>query len=241
MTKLRWILGALGAAALAVPAAASAQDWDQEYESEPDVQIETDEGTEITVEGNGEADDFYAERERAREEASKPDRGVEVQAQGGIVGFPGELASQLSPGALYGVTVGIEPGIPVLELELGYMGAAYQTDERLTGAQENAIENGGQALLMASPKFGAWEPYVFGGYQLSRFNVYERDNSTGALEDDTINKAPVGAGLDIHLGDVLVGARGSYNFVFDDDAFTNLNDEDNVDQITGSLLVGGQV
>ena len=204
-----WILGALGAAAFALPSVASAQDYDY----------------------------------RASERDAGPDRGVQVQAQGGIVGFPGEAASQISPGALYGVVVGIEPPIPVLELELGYQGAAYQTDERLTGAQENAIENGGQAILKASPEFGAWEPYAFGGYQLSRFNVYERDNSTGALQDDTLSKVPVGAGLDVHLGDVLVGARGSYNFLFDNDAFTGVpndsGDRDS-DQITGSLLVGGQ-
>jgi len=209
MMTYRWILGALGAAALALPTVASAQDYDY----------------------------------RASEREEKPDRGVQVQAQGGIVGFPGEAASQISPGALYGVVIGIEPPIPVLELELGYQGAAYQTDERLTGAQENAIENGGQALLKASPEFGRWEPYAFGGYQLSRFNVYERDNSTGALQDDTISKLPVGAGLDVHLGDVLVGARGSYNFVFDNDAFTNIpndNSDRSSDQITGSLLVGGQ-
>ena len=217
MKTHRWILGALGAAALALPAAASAQDQETEVEYDYDY--------------------------RATERADERDRGVQVQAQGGIVGFPGEAASQLSPGALYGVVVGIEPGIPVLEIELGYQGAAYQTDERLTGAQENVIENGGQALLKASPKIGRWEPYAFGGYQLSRFNVYERDNSTGALQDDTISKLPVGAGLDVHLGDVLVGARGSYNFVFDNDAFTNIpndNSDRSSDQITGSLLVGGQ-
>lgn len=217
MKTHRWILGALGAAALALPAAASAQDQETEVEYDYDY--------------------------RATERADERDRGVQVQAQGGIVGFPGEAASQLSPGALYGVVVGIEPGIPVLEIELGYQGAAYQTDERLTGAQENVIENGGQALLKASPKIGRWEPYAFGGYQLSRFNVYERDNSTGAVQDDTLSKVPVGAGLDVHLGDVLVGARGSYNFIFDNDALTNVPTDAgdrSSDQITGSLLIGGQ-
>lgn len=217
MKTLRWILGALGAAALALPSVASAQDRDVDIDYDYDYQAST--------------------------RAKKPDRGVQVQAQGGVVGYPGEAASQLSPGALYGVVVGIEPPIPVIELELGYQGAAYQTDERLTGAQENVIENGGQALLKASPEFGAWEPYAFGGYQLSRFNVYERPNSTGAVQDDTLSKVPVGAGLDVHLGDVLVGARGSYNFVFNDDAFTNIptaNGDRDADQLTGSLLVGGQ-
>lgn len=218
MKKYRWILGALGAVALGLPGAAAAQ-----------------QDTEVDVE--------YDYDYRASERDSAPDRGVQVQAQGGIVGFPSEAASQISPGALYGVVVGIEPPIPVLEIELGYQGAAYQSDTNLTGAQENAIENGGQAILKASPEFGRWEPYAFGGYQLSRFNVYERDNSTGALQDDTWSKVPVGAGLDVHLGDVLIGARGSYNFVFDNDAFTNIpndNADRDSDQITGSLLIGGQ-
>jgi len=166
-----------------------------------------------------------------------------VEAQGGVLSYPGEAASQVTPGGMYGVVVGIEPPIPVFELELGYQGAAYQTDSRLAGAQENIVENGGQALLMASPEIGAIEPYAFGGYQLSRLNVYERPNASGAVTDDTLSKVPVGAGLDVHLGDVLVGARGTYNFVFSDQAFTNLPQNAgnrSADQLTGSLLVGGQ-
>ncbi len=273
MKTLHWILGALGAAALAVPAVASAGD---DYDTNPDadVSVEGDglsgdadiEGNgddawdgglsedEATIEGDGdvtvdsdevtiEGDGYEAARQRQQARERGPDKGLKVQAQGGVISHAGEAASQVTPGAAYGVVVGIEPPIPVFELELGYQGAAWQTDSRLTGAQENAVENGGQALLMASPEIGAFEPYVFGGYQLSRFNVFERDNSTGALQDDTISKAPVGAGLDVHLGDVLVGARGQYNFLFNNDAFNNLdvdNQDREADQVSGTLLIGGQ-
>ena len=295
MRTFHWILGALGAAALALPGAALADGgkgydkdkdadvtvegngdsatlegdggaaWeDEEFEAEGDgsatfeeERIEGDgdgvfleeeavegDGDRAQVEGEGtSAYDYQAAAARAERERRGPDKGVQVQAQGGIISFPGEAASQLSPGALYGVVVGIEPPIPVFELELGYQGGAYQSDERLTGAQENVIENGGQALLKASPEVGAFEPYVFGGYQISRFNVYERANSTGALQDDTLHKAPVGAGFDVHLGDVLLGARGSYNFIFGNDAFTNIptqSSDRDADQLTGSLLLGGQ-
>lgn len=297
MKTLHWILGALGAAALAFPAAASADDLANQPDndqygvesSDDQVQVEgngdsvtaDDDDDSLNVEGNGDNDgatiegngdndtwspdnrpmgddqariegqgdnypsDSYAEaRARQQERERKgPDKGLKVEAQGGVLSYPGEAASQVTPGAMYGVVVGIEPPIPVFELELGYQGAAYQTDQRLTGAQENAIENGGQAVLMASPEIGAFEPYVFGGYQISRLNVFERPNATGALQDDTLSKAPVGAGFDVHLGDVLVGARGTYSFVFNNDAFTNIdtsNSSREADQVSGSLLVGGQ-
>lgn len=212
MKLFGWIVGALGVAAVAMPVAASAQDYETEYE-----------GEQITYQAP---------------EKKKDDRGATVQAQGGVISFPGEAAADLSPGGAWGVLVGIQP-IPVVELELGYQGAAYQTDERLAGAQENVIENGGQALLKARPRIGMAAPYVFGGYQLSRFNVYERANSTGVIEDDTVSKIPVGVGFDVHVAEnVLAGVRGQYNFLIDEDVFTNFDGDRSADQLGAMLQLG---
>lgn len=230
MKNFGWIVGAVGIAAVALPTVASAQDYETQYGS--------DQGN-VTVESE---DTTVIQGERVETKHQERDRGVSVTANGGVISFPGEAAADLTPGGNYGVNVGIEP-LPVVELELGYVGAAYQTDGNLPGAQENVIENGGQAVLKASPKIGVVEPYAFGGYQLSWFNVYERPNSAGVVEDKTLSKLPVGAGLDFHIGDAVLGARGQYNFVFAaDQAFTNLNSDQarSADQLAGLLELGGQ-
>lgn len=236
MRKMGWMLGALGAAALVVPGVAAA------HEDRDQAERDRHEGDRYGGERDRDGDRFAGDRDGDgyRERRGGDDKGLKVQAQGGLLTYPGEAASQVTPGGLYGVLVGIEPPIPIFELELGYQGATYQTDGNLTGAQERIMENGGQALLVASPQFGAWEPYVFGGYQISRFDVREEENSTGVVSDATISKAPVGAGVDIHLGDFLIGARGTYNFVLDTDQFANIDDPRSADQVTASLLLGGQ-
>lgn len=218
MKIFRWIVGSLGVAALALPVAASAQDYETEYDTEY-------EGEQITY-------------ETQKKDAGT--RGPSVQAQGGVISYPGQAAADLSPGAAWGVLVGLKP-LPIVELELGYQGAAYQTDERLAGAQENVIENGGQAILKAAPRVGLAEPYVFGGYQLSRFNVYERTNSSGVVEDDTLSKIPVGVGFDLHVAEnVLVGARGQYNFLISQEAFTNFDGARSADQLGATLQLGAR-
>lgn len=212
MKLFRRIVGALGVAAVALPVAALAQDYETEYQ-----------GEQVTYETH----------------KKEKDTGARVQASGGVISYPGQAAADLSPGGAWGVLIGLKP-IPVVELELGYIGAAYQTDERLAGAQENVIENGGQALLKASPKVGPAEPYVFGGYQLSRFNVYERANAPGVVQDDTISKIPVGVGFDVHVArNVLVGARGQYNFLVGQEAFTNFDGARSADQLGATLQLGG--
>lgn len=212
MKLFRWIVGSLGVAALALPVVASAQDYETEYE-----------GEQITY--------------KTQEKKTKQ-REATVQAQGGVISYPGQAAADLSPGGAWGVLIGLKP-IPVVELELGYQGAAYQTDERLAGAQENVIENGGQAVLKAAPRIGITEPYVFGGYQLSRFNVYERANSPGVVQDDTLSKIPVGVGFDVHVAEnVLVGARGQYNFLISQEAFTNFDGARSADQLGATLQLG---
>lgn len=212
MKLFGWIVGAFGVAAMTLPVAASAQDYE----------TETERGEQISY----------------QPEKKVNDRGARVQASGGVISYPGEAAADLTPGGAWGVLVGIKP-IPVVELELGYQGAAYQTDERLIGAQENVMENGGQALLKASPLVGAIEPYVFGGYQLSWFNVYERANATGVVEDDTLSKIPVGLGFDVHVAEnVLLGARGQYNFLVSQEAFTNFDGARSADQLGATLQLG---
>lgn len=175
------------------------------------------------------------------------DRGVQVQASGGVLTFPGAVAQDVEPGGTYGVLFGIEP-VPVAELEVAYQGAAYRTSADVSPQQETVVENGGQALIKISPQYGAFEPYVFGGFGLTDLNVQEEVGGPEVIEDDILAKLPVGAGVDLHIpaGDyagteVLIGARGIYNFVFDNQAYSLGADNDRSnDQIGATLNIGAQ-
>lgn len=178
---------------------------------------------------------------------TKTDKGVQLQAGGGLLTFPGQVADDVEPGGAYGVLLGIEP-VPVAELELSYQGAAYRTSADVSPQQETVVENGGQALIKASPQVGIFEPYVFGGFGLTDLNVQEEVGGPGVIEDDILAKVPVGAGLDLHIPaggaagtEVLIGARGTYNFVFDNQAYTVAGDNDrSSDQVGVTLNLGAQ-
>jgi hypothetical protein len=170
------------------------------------------------------------------------DRGVEVQAVGGARGFVTNANDVLMPGPAYGVVVGIE-ALPVLGLELGYQGASYETDTELPGDQQRVNQNGGQALIKASPKFGAIEPYAFGGVDISQITATGGDDLF--VTDDTLVAIPVGLGIDFHVpvGDatnLLIGARGTYAFgTGNDAAFPTVNEVNN-DWLQVALQAGAQ-
>ncbi len=171
------------------------------------------------------------------------DRGLEFQVGGGVVSFPNDV--QVNNGGAYGALIGIEPWSG-LGLELGYQGAVYG-EEPLTRNVDvdvtqnvDAVENGGYAALKVSPFIaGFFEPYALGGVGVSHLNVTGAQ-AQGALQDDTFGKAPVGAGFDIHLGDFTIGARGTYNFIFNNqNAFQGDNPNDD-DQLIGQANIGAQ-
>jgi hypothetical protein len=163
--------------------------------------------------------------------------GVQVQANGGVLTFPGEAAGRFSPGGTYGASVDFRPLNPV-GLELGYQGASYGL-ERGSG---NVMENGGQALLKLGPHLGAVEPYALGGYNLTWVNPNNAADAAG-INSDTIQKVPVGAGVDFDIpvgsNPLVLGARGTYNFVFSNQAFSTTSSSGD-DQIGGQVVLGGE-
>ncbi|MGI5860564.1 MAG: hypothetical protein ACOX6T_00740 [Myxococcales bacterium] len=203
MSKAKAILTAFAAAALMLPASAVAQNG-------------------VVIEEEQETVTF--EEPVVRDEVQ--DRGLEVQALGGFRTFPGDAGDILGTGPAYGVVAAIEP-VSALALELAYQGATFMTAADLPGGQNRVNLNGGQAILKISPVFANLvEPYAFGGVGLTQFT------NTGPevfVTDETVWSIPVGLGLDFHLPiglatDFLIGARGTYEFVYGGDAFPSLTD-----------------
>ena len=160
---------------------------------------------------------------------------VVVQLNGGVLAFP--RAPEVSPGAAFGLNVGLEPLGPI-GLELGYQGAAYTERAELPGEEDAvALENGGYAALKLAPLSGTVEPYLLAGVGLSHINAVDAPDEGRTLRDDTVAKVPVGVGLDLEMGLFAVGVRGAWSFLFENqNALTGR--ARGADQMSGTLHIG---
>jgi hypothetical protein len=161
--------------------------------------------------------------------------GMTVEANGGILSYPGQGAAVFQPGGQYGAAVGVTSR--VIGLELGYQGAAYGVERG-----GNLIENGGQALVKLGRETGGFMPYALGGYNLSWLTANGTAKDNG-ISNNVVSKIPVGAGVDYRIPSsgssaVTVGARGTYNFVMGNDSFVHRSASAD-DQIGATLQVGG--
>ena len=171
----------------------------------------------------------------------------DVQAQAGLLTYTGEAAGFTSPGVSYGVLAGAD-FLPWLGGEISYQGAAYVTDSRLSVGDDDIgiSENGGQLVAKAGPQLpGGLQPYALGGVALSFLDVKDREQAFGVVEDATLLKVPVGAGIDWKipgnlndLAQFTVGARATYNLVVDNGAFPTANDGNSDDQFQTTLQLG---
>jgi hypothetical protein len=171
------------------------------------------------------------------------DSDLELKLQGGVVTYTGEAAALTSPGAAYGVLVATDL-FGAVDGELSYQGAAYGTDSSL-GSRNSILENGGQALVMLSPTVGRFEPYAFTGLAVSFLSVMNGGNPGSLVEDATLFKLPIGAGIDwVPAGDgggevdFLIGARVKYDLTLDSGAFPTLDNRMSSNQLQTTLQVG---
>lgn len=143
-------------------------------------------------------------------------RGLTLLVGGGVEGYTGALAPQISPGATAGVRAALKPS-KVLGLELGYSGAVNNID--VAGTQGGAVDgpdlirNGGQAVVTLGLFATDWHPYVLGGIGINDYNF--RGGEAQGFSDDTVGNVPAGLGFRGHVGDFTVDARANYNFLFD--------------------------
>lgn len=157
--------------------------------------------------------------------------GLEVNALGGMQAYTGDAATLVSPGATYGASIGFDTSRRT-KVELGYRGAAFATEDGAGGTRAAIVENGGDAIVKIGPETERVQPYAFGGVGLSRLNVTANQFQVatgGTVSDDWLVKVPLGVGVDFRIfegdrADLMLGARGIYGLVLDDDAFGGVND-----------------
>jgi hypothetical protein len=165
-------------------------------------------------------------------------RGLSVLLGGGVEGYTGGLAPEISPGATAGVMAALRPS-KVLGLELGYNGAVNNIrGVDAGGSGPDIVRNSAQADLTIGLTAAPIQPYVLGGYGMNWYNV--RNGEALGFRDDTNSKIPVGAGLRTHIGDFTADARVNYNFLIGDQFAPGV---DNSDATTGSyngtINIGG--
>jgi len=179
---------------------------------------------------------------------SEPDRPstFTIQAQGGVLLFPGEAQDRVGTGIGYGGLIAWKP-LPLLGVEASYQGANYQSSGDVGGPQTSIFENGGQLLLRVGPRLRNLEPYVLAGGAFSHVTVRNDRGVVRDIRDDTVAKVPLGVGLDWHLQPlqakrsdthVVLGLRGAYQLVFFDDFLPTLESGRGADQIAISFLIG---
>ncbi|XXF77445.1 outer membrane beta-barrel protein [Myxococcaceae bacterium GXIMD 01537] len=180
-------------------------------------------------------------------DASHPRRTWDVTAQAGLITFTGQGARYTNPGIAYGVLGGLD-FTPAVGGELSYQGAAYDTDDRVT-PQSGSIaimEHGGQAIAKVGPQLGGgWQPYALGGFGISFLNVIDRETAFGLVDDATLIKLPMGAGLDWEVpaardnpAQFTLGARATYNLALDSGAFPATDKASSSSQFLATLQLG---
>ena len=201
------------------------------------------------VVGSG-GDDVTEHREVVEEHHGIRTSGVELDLLGGALGYRTSPRSSQNAGPSYGFALGFRGGGPI-GVELSYQGATYTPagTADLTGGATRITENGGQAILKLGGQAGPFDLYVLGGGAISRFSVTGGSVGSGvaggtSIHDGTIYKVPAGVGLDFHIPvggpDLLIGARGQYNFLFNQsEVFSGVsNSSRDADQIQAQVNVG---
>jgi hypothetical protein len=180
------------------------------------------------------------EEKNERKESKADMRGLSLMVGGGVEGYTGALAPEISPGPAYGVTAALKPS-KVLGIELGYSGAVNNLSGGLTSGGASSgpdlVRNGGQAAVTLGLGAAPVQPYVLGGIGFSDYNFR---GTAADFRDDTVGNVPVGAGLRTHIGDFTADLRANYNFLFDQGFATTVDTGLNENgRYSGTLNIGG--
>lgn len=142
-------------------------------------------------------------------------KGLTLLLGGGVEGYTGALAPQLSPGPTATATASLKP-TSVLGVEVGYTGALNNLKHAGAAGAETGpdlVRNGGQAALTVAVAPTALQPYLLGGIGIS--NYHFRGGEAIGFSDDTVGNIPAGVGVRGHFGHFTADLRGYYNFLFD--------------------------
>ncbi|MCI0571511.1 MAG: porin family protein [Myxococcaceae bacterium] len=169
-------------------------------------------------------------------------KGFNVRAMAGPVAYTGDAATVTTPGATYGVNAGWDFS-RFIGAELGYQGQVYGSSPAVGGERDTLLENGGQALAKVRTDIGNFVPYAMGGLGISWLTGASAQ-SAGLVENDTLFRLPLGAGVDYRFGEqgagnVTLGVRGVYQLGLDSGAFPTQNNATSSSQLMGVASLGG--
>lgn len=167
---------------------------------------------------------------------------VGIIADVGVSDYNRGLAGSTDPGVGYGVLVDLSP-MRNIGLEVGYRGAVNDMKDRVS-ADGRVVTNqlGGNLRVNLVPATrdlpAGLRPFVFGG---AFYHRVDTDGFTPGVSDDINAFAlPVGLGLEADISKrFLVGARFTYNFLFNETGTDGFRDD--TDNWVASVNLGARL
>ncbi len=141
-------------------------------------------------------------------------KGLTLLVGGGVEGYTGSLAPQISPGPNWDVTVAIRP-LTVLGVEATYTGARNDVRNRSAfpgGSGPDIVRNGVNGVITLGTPTDI-QPYILGGVGIHHYSVRSGLAAAG-FHSDTSGRIPLGAGLRTHFGYFTADLRFVYNVLF---------------------------
>jgi len=150
--------------------------------------------------------------------------GAEVAVGGGVMDFSKSTARGLTNvGGSWNVrlTAGTRS---IVGIEGAYIGSAQSASAPGLDTSAAIIGNGAEGALRLNIPLamgdGMIEPFGLAGLGWNHFNVVNDDFNTSVIRDsDNVMTVPVGGGLAFAWRGLMVDARYTYRFAFDDDLF----------------------
>jgi hypothetical protein len=153
-------------------------------------------------------------------------RGFTLMAGGGVEGYTGDLAPQINAGPSWRVTAAAKP-TKVLGIELAYSGAVNELKGNgvvgLEGRGADIVRNGVDALATLALSATPVQPYVLGGFGVSRYSVRDGLQVMG-FQSDTSERIPLGGGLRTHFGQFTADARFDYHLLINENFATRVSE-----------------
>lgn len=145
--------------------------------------------------------------------------GLSLTAGAGGGGFTNEtLRDTTEVGANWDARLTVGTMLPIA-FEASYIGSAQYLDTFGLNNDAVLVGNGAQGALRVNVLPGRQvTPFVFGGAAWRHYELSNVEQNTSDLEgDDDVLEIPMGAGLGIRTGGLMVDLRGEYRAAFKED------------------------
>ena len=158
-------------------------------------------------------------------ESERPEPRFSLLIGGGLSNFVGDLANESThPGGAWEATL-VFGGRQHLALEVSYNGSVNTVEA--VGLSGNALLIGttAQTAFRANLNTGDVQPYAIAGFGWTHYALAgEAVNVSGIRNDDNVLIVPVGGGLSVHMGQLVLDMRAFYRHAFSSNMFDTIAD-----------------